>query len=68
MEFSKVKLCSRPAMIVAMQVNKDLACGTEAYSVQLVAKEAEGKSMKDIKIVTKFVNVFVDNLPRLLPI
>lgn len=65
MEFFGSTLTARPMIISAIQKNKDLSCGAEAYLLQVVSKNFENNSVEDI--VREFLDLFVDDLSRLSP-
>lgn len=53
-------------MINLLKEMKEMASGFEAYSVNLVLKEREPKEIKDILIVSEFVEVFKELLGLIL--
>lgn len=65
MDFVGSKLKARLTTISAIQANRDLASGVEAYLVQVATKSIERKSVMGIPIVKEFSGVFANDLPRL---
>ncbi|XP_035546655.1 uncharacterized protein LOC118348672 [Juglans regia] len=68
LEFVGSKLKARLAIISAIQAKKDIACGADAFWVQVVATSSEKKSVVDIPVVDEFPDVFVEELPGLPPV
>ncbi|KAF5477291.1 hypothetical protein F2P56_003941, partial [Juglans regia] len=68
LEFVGSKLKARPSIISAIQAKRDIACGADAFLVQVVSTPSEKKSLVDIPVVEEFPDVFVDELPGLPPI
>ncbi|XP_035542910.1 uncharacterized protein LOC118345683 [Juglans regia] len=68
LEFVGSKLKARPSVISAVQAKKDIACGADAFLVQVVSTPSEKKSLADIPVVEEFPDVFVDELPGLPPV
>lgn len=68
LEFVGSKLKARPAVISAIQAKRDIACGADAFLVQVVSTPSEKKSLVDIPVVEEFPDVFVDELPGLPPV
>lgn len=65
LEFVGSKLKARPAIISAIQAKKDIACGADAFWVQVVATPSKKKSVVDIPVVDEFPDVFMEELPGL---
>ncbi|XP_035549700.1 uncharacterized protein K02A2.6-like, partial [Juglans regia] len=68
LEFVGSKLKARPSIISAVQAKRDIACGADAFLVQVVSTPSEKKSLADIPVVEEFPDVFVDELPGLPPV
>ncbi|KAF5465159.1 hypothetical protein F2P56_015188 [Juglans regia] len=68
LEFVGSKLKVRLLIISAIQAKRDIACGADAFLVQVVSTPSEKKSLADIPVVGEFLDVFVDELPGLPPV
>ncbi|KAF5468833.1 hypothetical protein F2P56_012950 [Juglans regia] len=68
LEFVGSKLKARPSIISAIQAKRDIACGADAFLVQVVSTPSEKKSLADILVVEEFPDVFVDELSGLRPV
>ncbi|XP_035545519.1 uncharacterized protein LOC118348279 [Juglans regia] len=68
LEFVGSKLRARPSIISAVQAKRDIACGADAFLVQVVSTPSEKKSLANIPVVEEFPDVFVDELPGLPPV
>ncbi|XP_035539657.1 uncharacterized protein K02A2.6-like [Juglans regia] len=68
LEFVGSKLKARPSIISAIQAMRDIACGADAFLLQVVSTPSEKKSLADIPVVEEFPDVFVDELPGLPPV
>ncbi|XP_042974706.1 uncharacterized protein LOC122306343 [Carya illinoinensis] len=68
LEFVGSKLKERSVVISAIQVKRDIACGADAFLVQVLSTPSEKKSLVDIPIMEEFFNVFVDDLLGLPPV
>ncbi|KAF5454475.1 hypothetical protein F2P56_024135 [Juglans regia] len=66
LEFVGSKLKARPVVISAIQAKRDIACGADAFLVQVVSTLSEKKSLVDIPVVEEFPDVFVDEFPHQL--
>ncbi|XP_035542779.1 uncharacterized protein LOC118345010 [Juglans regia] len=65
LEFVGSKLKARLAIISAIQAKKDIACGADAFWVQVVATPSKKKFVVDIPVVDEFPDVFMEELPGL---
>ncbi|XP_041000041.1 uncharacterized protein LOC121246099 [Juglans microcarpa x Juglans regia] len=68
LEFMESKLKARPTTISAIQAKRDIACGADAFLVQVVSTPSEKKSLVDIPVAEEFPDVFVDELSGLPPV